>query len=301
MRTLIFSLAAVVFCSITQPIQAQAQADAGQSSSFQGKYIRQDKTSDFMTLGPDGVFDLFLGGKLYGGTYKIEGDTLSVTGPRINRHLKETQITGNTIRDPLGTLWEKQVESSPALAPVQGQGEQAAPVGPYAAFAGEYLTKTSGQRFFFQPDGSCTISNPNGTQVPGQFIVDGDWIRVAMKVFSTNIPLTNFKIQGDKLYMNGIIDPAAELVRQGVPPAPAPESEVVAPPAPAQRQYEDVAPPPPPPAPAPTISMGQTKTQVTAAFGEPQRKAAAGPKEIYFYTDLKMKVTFTNGKVSSIE
>jgi len=71
--------------------------------------------------------------------------------------------------------------------------------------------------------------------------------------------------------------------------------------APAQRQYEDVAPPPPPLAPAPTISMGQTKSQVTAAFGEPQRKAAAGPKEIFFYTDMKMKVTFTNGKVSSIE
>jgi len=47
--------------------------------------------------------------------------------------------------------------------------------------------------------------------------------------------------------------------------------------------------------------MGQTKAQVTAAFGEPQRKAAAGPREIFFYTDLKMKVTFTNGKVSSID
>jgi hypothetical protein len=47
--------------------------------------------------------------------------------------------------------------------------------------------------------------------------------------------------------------------------------------------------------------MGQTKAQVTTAFGEPQRKAAVGPKEIFFYTDLKMKVTFTSGKVSSIE
>ena len=72
-------------------------------------------------------------------------------------------------------------------------------------------------------------------------------------------------------------------------------------PAPAQHQYEDLAPPPPAPAPAPTISMGQTKAQVTAAFGEPQRKAAVGPKEIFFYTDLKMKITFTNGKVSSID
>jgi hypothetical protein len=40
---------------------------------------------------------------------------------------------------------------------------------------------------------------------------------------------------------------------------------------------------------------------VTAGFGEPQRKATAGPKEIFFYTALKMKVTFTNGKVSSVE
>ena len=86
------------------------------------------------------------------------------------------------------------------------------------------------------------------------------------------------------------------------PMVPAPEPAPMASPAPpAQRQYEDVGPPPPSPAPAPTISMGQTKAQVTAAFGEPQRKAAAGPREIFFYTDLKMKVTFTNGKVSGIE
>ena len=81
---------------------------------------------------------------------------------------------------------------------------------------------------------------------------------------------------------------------QDVASAPAPS------PSP-QRRYEDIAPPPPPPAPAPTISMGQTKAQVIVAFGEPQRKAVAGQKEMFFYTDLKMKVTFTNGKVSSID
>ncbi len=86
-----------------------------------------------------------------------------------------------------------------------------------------------------------------------------------------------------------------------MPPVPNQPAQQSAPPPPAQHQYEDLAPPPPPPAPAPTISMGQTKAQVTAAFGEPQRKAAAGPKEIFIYTDLKMKVTFTNGKVSGIE
>jgi tetratricopeptide (TPR) repeat protein len=67
----------------------------------------------------------------------------------------------------------------------------------------------------------------------------------------------------------------------------------------AQTPYQDVAPPPPPPAPAPTISLGQTKEQVAAAFGEPVRKAVLGPKEIFFYKE--MKVTFTNGKVSNVD
>ena len=57
-----------------------------------------------------------------------------------------------------------------------------------------------------------------------------------------------------------------------------------------------MAPPPPPPA---TISIGQTKDQVIASFGDPVRKAVLGAKEIYFYKD--MKVTFTNGKVSNVE
>jgi hypothetical protein len=60
-------------------------------------------------------------------------------------------------------------------------------------------------------------------------------------------------------------------------------------------------PPPPPPTDAapPTISIGQTKDQVTAAFGQPQRAAKLGAKEIYYYKD--MKVTFTNGKVSNVD
>jgi len=60
-------------------------------------------------------------------------------------------------------------------------------------------------------------------------------------------------------------------------------------------------PPPPPPAdtPPPSISLGQTKDQVTAAFGQPLRTAKVGVKEIYYYKD--MKVTFTSGKVSNVE
>jgi ATP:corrinoid adenosyltransferase len=51
--------------------------------------------------------------------------------------------------------------------------------------------------------------------------------------------------------------------------------------------------------PPPTIAIGQTKDQVTAAFGQPVRLAKLGAKEIFYYKD--MKVTFTNGKVSNVE
>lgn len=72
-------------------------------------------------------------------------------------------------------------------------------------------------------------------------------------------------------------------------------------PAPAEPKYKDFDAPAPPPPPAPTAFIGEPKSQVAADFGEPQRKAVAGQKEIFFYSDLKMKVTFTAGKVSSIE
>jgi hypothetical protein len=189
----------------------QAQKDSGPSAPVSnnsdrkasatqavGMYLRRGKSSDFIEIRTDGQWFLHQGRVQVGGSYTVQGDTITLVCPRLRR--QETDLfTGDLIKDHDGIIWEKQAQ--PASAPAA----------------------------------------------------------LAPAVQETLLP----------------------------PPAP--------------HQYEDVAPPPPPPAPAPTISMGQTKDQVTASFGEPQRKAAAGAKEIFFYTDLKMKVTFTNGKVSSIE
>jgi hypothetical protein len=64
-----------------------------------------------------------------------------------------------------------------------------------------------------------------------------------------------------------------------------------------------IAPPPPPsdtpPPPPKTITLGQTKDQVVAAFGQPQKVATVGSKEIDYYPD--MKVTLVNGKVTDVE
>jgi len=78
------------------------------------------------------------------------------------------------------------------------------------------------------------------------------------------------------------------------------QAQAPAAPAPPPAPMAAIAPPPPPAdAPPPTIAIGQTKDQVTAAFGQPARMAKVGVKEIFYYKD--MKVTFTNGKVSNVE
>lgn len=85
----------------------------------------------------------------------------------------------------------------------------------------------------------------------------------------------------------------SEASQPASPPAPA---------APVQPAATMAAiPPPPPPAdmPTATISLGQTRDQVTAAFGQPLREANLGSKQILYYKD--MKVTLKDGKVSDVE
>lgn len=86
--------------------------------------------------------------------------------------------------------------------------------------------------------------------------------------------------------------PAQETSQPAAAPAPAPAAPAEAPPPPIE------APPPPPPDPA-EIKEGQSINEVVAALGQPAKKAKVGPKDIYYYKDLK--VTFVNGKVKDIQ
>ena len=71
----------------------------------------------------------------------------------------------------------------------------------------------------------------------------------------------------------------------------------------AEPVLEPIAPPPPPPdapaAPPKTISLGQTKDEVVAILGQPDKTANLGGKEMYIYKDLK--VTFVKGKVTDVQ
>lgn len=119
------------------------------------------------------------------------------------------------------------------------------------------------------------------------------------------IPFEKKQIPSADEVMNTIAEvlavaPADNQGAQGSQPAPAPAPAPAPTPAPAPPPMPEIAPPPPPSdVPPPTIGLGQTKVQVTAAFGQPLKVAKLGVKDIFYYKD--MKVTFTNGKVSNVE
>ena len=85
---------------------------------------------------------------------------------------------------------------------------------------------------------------------------------------------------------------------QSVPADPPPQAIPAAPVQTAIVQ-PDAPPPPPPPDPA-SISIGDTKEQVVAKMGQPQKIIkAAGGKEFYVYNSLR--VIFVNGKMTDAQ
>jgi len=99
----------------------------------------------------------------------------------------------------------------------------------------------------------------------------------------------------------------AEVIGTDAPsqaqPQPAAAAAPAPPPAPVEQAPAPIPPPPPPPdqpaAPPPEIALGQTKDQVIAAFGQPQKVVNLGTKQILFFKDLK--VTLVNGKVTDVQ
>ena len=101
----------------------------------------------------------------------------------------------------------------------------------------------------------------------------------AIREICTSIPLT-----------------VAHATQQPVPP-PVPDVQqpaAVQQPAPEQA-LAPIAPPPPPK----TISVGQTRDEVVATFGQPQKVVKLPTKEMLYYPD--MKVTLVEAKVTDVQ
>jgi hypothetical protein len=70
-------------------------------------------------------------------------------------------------------------------------------------------------------------------------------------------------------------------------------------PAPAEAPLAPIA-PPERPSPEP-VRIGDTVEQVVAKWGTPDATVKLDTKEVYLYKDVKMKVTFVDGKVAGVE
>jgi len=72
-----------------------------------GKYIRKEKTTDYIELKPDGTFTILEDGETGGGTYKVNGSTLSLSTTGLKEPLK-ARLIGDTIGNDQGVVrWEK--------------------------------------------------------------------------------------------------------------------------------------------------------------------------------------------------
>jgi hypothetical protein len=195
------------------------------------------------------------------------------------------------------------------------------PMAPISVFKKDKLSQGLGDMLGVgMADG---LGRPGGiTSVPTKTLVTGDQIRVRAIELAKD---------SDSILVQVVTDPYEDgryfgtlkfLIPKGSVPAPedavraisevlevqqaaappetasAAATEVLPPP---PRQYQEIAPPPPPPVPAPTVSLGEPKSKVATDLGEPQRKAVVGAKEIFFYSDPKMKITFSGGRVTNVE
>jgi len=312
-------------------------AQPGDQPGLPGRYTKEG-TSIYLVLGASFYFILHTPGehRPRTGNYTIDGDTLTLTESPTGQSMLYT-VQDDKLYDQDGSAWIKQGTASSAPAP-QLQGTDNFAPSESNAFAAAYAerdlpTRAAKLENFLQTypqsankgaalniltttyrglnnDQGALSAAKRGLQVNPN---DENAIFVAVQ-----LEIASCNQTGDAQTCND----AAELGQRGLsiskPSVYTDDNwrkttaitypfyrtaislaRAVAPPPPAQPQYGDIAPPPPPPAPAPTISLGETKAEVTAAFGEPARKAVLGPKEIFVYKD--MKVTFTNGKVSNVE
>lgn len=188
--------------------------------------------------------------------------------------------------------------------------------------------------FTVQTCGSCDPSTPDATHVPVQAAVylnfpkgtlggtdSGPVLALITKVFAivppaAAAPATTSDSGGSPAPQtaSAAAPPAAPLAPIPPPPPPpdapaasgAPMAPISPPPAPdaapPAAPMAPIPPPPPPPDAAPaSVDMGQTPEQVEAIMGKPDTILNGKGTKTYLYKGQKLKIVFTNGKVSDIQ
>jgi len=167
-----------------------------------------------------------------------------------------------------------------------------------ASFQGRYFYKGNNNDFIELDPGGAYFGQQHGKDFKGTYTIVGYNLtyineRTGRKFKSHIIGDTLNDPDGMVWEKHSESEPASEPT-----PPPAPVMAPITPPPP-EPAMAPIAPPPPPPAAPKTIALGQTKDEVAAILGQPDKVANLGTKEIDYYPD--MKITFVKGKVTDIQ
>lgn len=187
------------------------------------------------------------------------------------------------------------------------------PIPPQSIYKKGKITLNPFGRNFWRDFGNAMVTPGSSVNIAQRTFASGEkfWVTnvdvkddgVIFRFFSD--PINDLRYYGELKFPfpKGHNPPAAELMNTiaEVLTVDASESPGTGP-TPPDTPPPPITPPPrppdTPPAPPKTISLGQTKDQVVAIFGQPKKVAAVGAKQIYYYQD--MKVTFVDGKVMDV-
>lgn len=115
-------------CAAQQPapnapsaVQAAPGAVAP-SSSVAGRYVRKGRPGDFLEFNVDGTWSASQGGHAFRGTYTLKGDTIVSTSPEFPGREDRARISGSTITDGDGIVWERAQDGAPSARAAEDGG-----------------------------------------------------------------------------------------------------------------------------------------------------------------------------------
>lgn len=241
-------------------------------AAIQGRYARKGTPTDFIELNADGTASLRQDDRTMRGRYTVQGDTISVTSPEMPGQINHAHITGETIKDDEGIIWEKLTEEQrAAAAPLPKEAEPSQDVA--ASVVGKYVAKGVAYYLELKADGTISCGHFDGSparEACGTYKLSGPGVTLSV---SNNKPV-NLLIKGNSLvgktqvWEKQVEAPRVEMPRASTAPV--------------------------------TIRLGMTPQQVEEALGgKPQKVIDLGSKKLFVYSD--MKITFIDGKVTDVQ
>jgi hypothetical protein len=252
----------------TAAAQPPLTNDPPRMAAVQGRYSRKGKPTDFMELNADGTAGLRQDGHSVRGNYTVNGDAIAFTSPEMPGLTSRGQVTGDTIKDDEGIIWEKMTQAQRAAAPPLPDEPKPSKNAATSAL-GRYVLK--GGTWYMELKADGTVECQLGATKPcsGTYKLAGPGVALKLNVGSTNLKIVGNTLVGKTQVWEKQVDaPRVEAPRAATTTV--------------------------------TLRLGMTPQEVEAAQGgKPQKVIDLGSKKTYIYPD--MKIIFVDGKVTDIQ